>query len=438
MQAVAATGFSLTGQTAECAEAGFASLNQAAKIGLQPQPITGESLFTKILTQAQKEKADTDIKADAISACKAEVSEDEMGSDHGAIISGLMARMFVMQATGLGDVSTTQTCARPEETMAVSIAPKSGEVCGSVFPAPQSTDDPVAAYAAAQSTDTPAAAYAAAQSTDAPEAVIAAPQSEGASTAAILVPQAAQAPRPILDGKDKLLKQVPTKGGGQVDAAVVGNNMTEKIVKALKSMGGDSEAGDSFGAFISDKKRPASVETGKPDFIVGSQSYGGIAADGEPPIDKGAAVEKAINQFISDFRSAEAGSTEIQIVLEPESLGTLTITVSRTENGISAKIKSDDREVCSIITDQIQKLIHSMENKGITVEDVEVVFDQMGQNQNFTQNSNSGGRDGSASGYAVRAEEKIEGSEDTARMDAWQGILGNGANEINGTVEYRV
>ena len=52
-------------------------------------------------------------------------------------------------------------------------------------------------------------------------------------------------------------------------------------------------------------------------------------------------------------------------------------------NGIVAKIKSDDREICAIISDQIQKLVQSMENKGITVENVDVLFEQAGRDMGF-------------------------------------------------------
>jgi flagellar hook-length control protein FliK len=161
-----------------------------------------------------------------------------------------------------------------------------------------------------------------------------------------------------------------------------------------------------------------------------------MPTDSEQAILKSAAVEKALDHFLNDFKGVEASSSKIQIVLEPESLGTLTISVSRTENGIPAKIQSEDRKVCAIVSDQIQKLVESMENKGITVEQVDVVFGQTGQDLSFAQND-FGNRQQNSSGYTANAKEETEVSGSSGFFDLWQAPPGGG-EEGSGTVEYRV
>lgn len=116
-------------------------------------------------------------------------------------------------------------------------------------------------------------------------------------------------------------------------------------------------------------------------------SYGGV-----DPAEATAAVEKAFQTFADDVKGLEAGVSEIKIVLEPESLGTMIITVMRTENGISAKIKANDKQVCQAISDQIHKLISSLEARGIQVEDVDVSYSQTEQNTGFDQQGFTGGR----------------------------------------------
>jgi hypothetical protein len=149
---------------------------------------------------------------------------------------------------------------------------------------------------------------------------------------------------------------------------------------------------------------------------------------------KAFAVERALNRFADDIMSVRGGRQEIRIVLEPESLGVLTISVVKTESGISAKIKSEDREVAAIISDHVQKLISSMESKGITVNDVDVTYNQTEQNTGFTQNGFSQAREEASKGSALPPE---EAAGDDASPELWQTLYGT---EPGGdtTVDYRV
>jgi len=151
--------------------------------------------------------------------------------------------------------------------------------------------------------------------------------------------------------------------------------------------------------------------------------------------EKTAAVERALSRFADDIISVRGGSREIRIVLEPESLGVVTISVVKNENGISAKIKSEDREIAAIISDQVQRLVSSMESKGITVKDIDVAYSQTEQNAGFTRQGFSQARDESPKGSALPAER--DSSDDMPNPEIWQ-TLYDGGTTGDTTVEYRV
>ena len=162
----------------------------------------------------------------------------------------------------------------------------------------------------------------------------------------------------------------------------------------------------------------------------------GTAAGGETAAEKAAAVEKALNRFGDDLRSLRGGTHEIKIVLEPESLGVLTITVSKTEMGISAKIKAEDKEVVAAITDQLHKLISSMESKGIRLDDVDVVQSQPDMNAGFEQRQSPQNGNPSPRG---RASPSGDSNQDDAQQSGafWQGFNDNGRTG-DSMVEYRI
>lgn len=197
---------------------------------------------------------------------------------------------------------------------------------------------------------------------------------------------------------------------------------------------GDGRDGDfGFGA-ISSREKSKNNEIGAAENYAGpAPAQTGI--ENEATLHKTSAVERALNRFTDDLRSLRGGSHEIKIILEPESLGVLTISVVKTESGISAKIKSDDKEVAAIISDQIQKLVTSMQSKGITVNDVDVVYSQTDQNTSFAQQNFSQARDESRGGYAMPSERGADG--DAPDADVWQSYyVGDTGSDT--TVDYRV
>ncbi|MGE4353947.1 MAG: flagellar hook-length control protein FliK [Oscillospiraceae bacterium] len=214
--------------------------------------------------------------------------------------------------------------------------------------------------------------------------------------------------------------------------------ITENIAITLKSLGGQDSAENTFGKAAA--KREDSHETSTlAGFSPTAETYFTDISDKTDDDQlKSDAVERALNRFADDLREVGSGNSEIRIVLEPESLGALKISVSHGANGISAKIISDDKGTCAIISEHIQRLIDSIEDKGIKVEKFDVAFGQTGQDSGFTENnSNNSGKYAMPQNYLFQNEEKMPISDRAFFFDAWHGISDFG-HDVGGTVEYRI
>lgn len=232
-------------------------------------------------------------------------------------------------------------------------------------------------------------------------------------------------------------KTTDTPAASETAEKLSGGDITDfvgKIKEAVKNMGGkEAESGTSEG-FTAEKKETASVkdsENATPIHIT-------------PPnteleeIEKSASVEKALSRLTEDLKSVERGVSEIKIVLEPESLGTLTISVSKTENGITASIKSDDKEICGIISGQIQKLVDAMEKSGIKIEDVDVSYGgSTGQDLSFTQNSSGGNQSWNSPQHRYTSQIKADTAENAGAFSKWQDYQ-SADDGVSSMIEYRI
>jgi flagellar hook-length control protein FliK len=194
-----------------------------------------------------------------------------------------------------------------------------------------------------------------------------------------------------------LKAQLKETGAAASDTSAKGIETADKAVLADVQAAVGDQPDDGKGELLSDDDKGSAMGRDESDAAIlnrtftNTSSYGGVDA-----AETTAAVEKAFNRFADDVKSLQAGVNEIKIVLEPESLGTMVISVVRTENGISAKIKADDKQVCEAISGQIQKLVSSLESRGIHVEDMDVSYSQADQSNGFNQQNFSDGRDESA------------------------------------------
>lgn len=129
------------------------------------------------------------------------------------------------------------------------------------------------------------------------------------------------------------------------------------------------------------------------------------------------AIEKAIERFADDFRLAEVDARQITIRLDPEELGSMSITVAAENNVITAKIVTDNKEAASLLSAQIEQFLEAMEQKGIKVEKAEVIYNSQLDLGGQAPNEHSGGaRDESRVVQNISAVEMVE-AEEAGRAD---------------------
>jgi Fe-S-cluster containining protein len=227
---------------------------------------------------------------------------------------------------------------------------------------------------------------------------------------------------------------------GTTGSTGVESAFTDKLKQALRASAGEDTSGGSLEESAAGKSEAADQSLTEKGTDVAGPTYAHTTAKAAQDVtvdEKAAAVEKAIDRIIDDLSSVKAENSEIRITLEPEDLGVLTVSVMRTGAGITAKIRSDDKELCSLITDHIQRLMRSMEDSGVKLENVDVVFSQTGQNMSFAQDSPKGGGNWqrAASLFTV-SDRGAEAADTTGFFDVWSGQSDAGGS--GSTVEYRI
>jgi len=121
------------------------------------------------------------------------------------------------------------------------------------------------------------------------------------------------------------------------------------------------------------------------------------------------AIEKAIDRFAEDFRLAEVDTQQITIRLDPEELGSVSITVAAENNALTAKIVTDNKEAASLLSAQIEQFLEAMEQKGIKVEKAEVTYNSQLDLGGQAPNEHSGGtRENNRTIQNISAVEMVE------------------------------
>ena len=442
MKTVVGGGLPLPAQAAECSgEAAAVCPGSGAKNAMQMQGGKQESPFTKLFVQgiAQSEKTEVDQMRGAAEGGETRRSEEEEDTCGTSAVSGMLAQLLMMQPLNSGagpDIRAEVPADRLTEIRAGDLAEvcidHPTEVCAVSQPEQKAAGESIALQGPAEKH---AGGPALKNQGKRPEVSAAPPVFPASDEESIRMPAA-----PALSAERSPQEQQPEQSakppGGQEVPPPAQSDAARTILETVKAVMEEDGAEPPFREFA-----PGEEKTGFDDTAVQGDTAAGFLPDstwaaGSEPVSKSVSVTRALNRFVDEFRAVEADSREIRIVLEPEHYGTLTISVSRKKDGISAIIRSEEREVCAVITQQIQKLIASMESKGIAVEDVDVVFGGMEQNLSFSQNG-SGGRKERSSGYSVKPGEKTGVSDSAGFFDLWYHPA-PGAGELSGTVEYRI
>lgn len=156
--------------------------------------------------------------------------------------------------------------------------------------------------------------------------------------------------------------------------------------------GTSAQGGENGTAQAETARGPAQTETKKADGTKTATPQFSVTAAAHTPSrtqetsDMQAAVNRALERFDQDFQAVSADSRNIEISLHPKELGTVSISLAAGAGGVTAKIQTTSAEAASLLSDQVQRMIESMEAKGVRVQNVEVVLTQTPQ-----QNAGNGG-----------------------------------------------
>ncbi|MEA4970131.1 MAG: flagellar hook-length control protein FliK, partial [Candidatus Pelethousia sp.] len=157
--------------------------------------------------------------------------------------------------------------------------------------------------------------------------------------------------------------------------------------------------------------RPAQAQ---PSFTGAAQTQQHPVADLSTPAGE-ILPEPQARQVLTDslFEQVQSavrtGKQELFVQLKPESLGSLAIHLSMTEEGVKAQVRTSSENVQHLVTAQIAQLEDALRARDIPVVQMEVIYDQtansafLGQQQKQAwQESGGWGRGGS---YAIPGEE---------------------------------
>jgi flagellar hook-length control protein FliK len=148
------------------------------------------------------------------------------------------------------------------------------------------------------------------------------------------------------------------------------------------------------------------------------------------------AVHHACGTLADLFSSyEEEGSRQFEIQLEPENLGKLSVTLSMSEDGLKALIRTKDAQVQSLLASEIRSLADKLSENGVQIRSLDVVCNDTGSGQPDSQNTgNSFAGQGSESHWNRNPEEILIAYEDSegTQIYSWtcEEMLGS-------TVSYR-
>lgn len=179
---------------------------------------------------------------------------------------------------------------------------------------------------------------------------------------------------------------------------------------------GSAEGGET--AFAAGAKRAASARTAGADAAQAAAAFSAERLTARlEAAELTRAVERAISSFSTDLRGLEVTPSEITIALDPEELGSVSITISSQENHLTAKIITDNKEAADLISSQMEHYLQSMQEKGVRVEKAEVVYSQLEQDGRSQSGQSRDPRGGQAR-FRIEAVERAEAETAPPRPEA--------------------
>ena len=167
-------------------------------------------------------------------------------------------------------------------------------------------------------------------------------------------------------------------------AAAAGQTKNFEGASAQSGEDGAAQAKTAAAPVRAEPKKADGSKTAAPQFSVTAAAH--TPSRTQETADMQTAVNRALDRFDRDFQGVSADNRNIEISLHPKELGTVSISLAAGTGGVTAKIQTSSAEAASLLSAQVQRMIDSMEAKGVRVQNVEVVLTQTPQ-----QNTGSGG-----------------------------------------------
>lgn len=249
---------------------------------------------------------------------------------------------------------------------------------------------------------------------------------------------------PLQDGRPP----EPDMGQTQIDAsgsaenaagAAVLEKITQTVAQAAQTASGQGESGESApqNTAPQQKERVSATDALHPPLMPFARLSEELSTAELETLEKTQAVHTALERLTEDLQHVRATPTELQLTLEPQRLGSLTISLIMTDRGLSAHIKTADREISELIGAQLQTLTEGLRDKGVTLDHVEVSYESLAQ-----QNGQSGRGQGFHEGRQQQEQstfDRMQNRERIATENPQPVFSGTAAGwNAQGAVEYRV
>lgn len=145
-------------------------------------------------------------------------------------------------------------------------------------------------------------------------------------------------------------------------------------------------------------------------------------------------ADKIIKQITDDIKLyAKADTTSLEIQLEPESLGKVSLTVASKAGAVTAQLTVQNEIAREAIESQMSTLKESLNNQGIKIEAIEVTIASKEFEQNLDKEGNSSEKEGSKHRRHLSDEELLEinGTKSSEEIS-----IDNMMKEMGNTVSY--
>lgn len=194
---------------------------------------------------------------------------------------------------------------------------------------------------------------------------------------------------------DNLQKTLKAAGETEISVQQPEEAMQSAIVKPQAEAAGDTSAqsgeSDLTGAAkqeSAETKKTDGTKTASPQFSTAA-AHAAAQAQTQETADLQKAVNRALVQFDQDFQGMRGDAKNLQISLHPKELGSVSISLAAGTSGVTAKIQTSSAEAASLLSAQVQRMVESMEAKGVRVQNVEVVLTQTPQQDGGNNGGNA-------------------------------------------------